>query len=168
MVIYLQYCRIFCIYSTHILVSELFRCPVFLHVVKVWASIRQPLNAERRLSHCELVRGYAFKINMYNVRIQRTAPTYSMCSRWSLILLHNSPNDGSGKQNFHYFPHIWTRILSVTCGCATTRGSVRKRPSCDTHVRRIDHLYNIHQVYSGCSYELNCRDIATPSFKYLT
>ena len=109
----------------------------------VWATIRQPLNAERRLSHCEVVRGYACKINMYNVCIQRTAPTYFMCSRWRLVLLHNSPNDGSGKLNFHYFPHIGTRILSVTCGCASMRAAVPKRPSFDTHLSSLQYTLSI-------------------------
>ena len=131
----------------HILVSELLRYPVFLHVDMVWALIRQPLNVERRLSHCELVRGYACKINLYNVCIQRTAPTYSMCSRSRLVLLHSSPNDGKGKLYFHYFPHIGTRILRVTCGCAcdcaTTRAAVRKIPLVDTHLSSLQYTSSI-------------------------
>ena len=127
----------------HILVSELLRYPGFSHAAMVWASIRQPLNAERRLSHYEVVRGYACKINMYNVCIQRTAPTYSMRRRWRLVLLHNSPNDGGGKLNFNYFPHIGRRILSVTCGCATTRAAVPKRPSFDTHLSSLQYTSGI-------------------------
>ena len=86
------------------------------------------------------------------------------------FLLHSSPNDGSGKQNFHLFPANWDvhseRHLQVchdTGVWASPAGVPRhgRQFGRDRQLIRIYHLYNIHQLYSGC------RDIATPSFKYL-
>ena len=102
MVNYFQYCRISAYTLLHILVSGL------LHFAMVWASIRQPLNAESRLSHFKFNESVVMHVKLICVTFacrQLHLPTPCVAVGGSFYC--TTPRRREWKTKFPLFPAYW-------------------------------------------------------------